>query len=83
MSGKIIEKIKRERWTTRAMEFLRRLLPLLGLYLDDLLFVAAGICFTAATGLAFGFSAALAVAGVCFLGYGIVVARARNGGDKQ
>lgn len=52
----------------------------LGLYLDDLLFVAAGICFTTSAGLAFGCSAALAVAGACCLGYGVVVARARNGG---
>lgn len=58
-------------------------LSLLALYLDDLLFVAAGVCFTAAAGLAFGRSAALAVAGVCLLAYGIVVARARNGGDDR
>lgn len=61
----------------------RRLLPLLGLYLDDLLFVAAGVCFTASAGLAFGCSAALAVAGACLLAFGIAVARARNGGDGR
>lgn len=55
----------------------------LGLYLDDLLFVAAGICFTAAAGLSFGCNAALAVSGACCLGYGIVVARARNRGDER
>ncbi len=55
------------------------LLALLGLYLDDLLLVAAGACFVAAAGRAFGESAALAVAGVCFLGYGVVVAKARKG----
>lgn len=80
MSRKTTEKIERGRRKGRVKEFLRRLLPLLGLYLDDLLFVAGGICLTASAGLAFGPSAALAVAGVCLLAYGIVVARARNGG---
>lgn len=67
----------------RVKAFLRWLLPLLGLYLDDLLFVAAGICFTVAAALAFGCSAAFAVAGLCLLGYGVVVARARGGGDSR
>lgn len=62
----------------RVKEALRRLLPWLGLYLDDLLMTAAGICFTASAGTAFGLSAALATAGVCLLGYGILVGRARN-----
>ena len=56
----------------------RRLLVLLGMYLDDLLLTAAGVCFTASAGFAFGRSAALAVAGACLLGYGILVGRARN-----
>lgn len=55
-----------------------RLLALLGLYLDDLLMAAAGVCFTASAATAFGVSAALAVAGACLLGYGILVGRARN-----
>ncbi len=63
---------------SRAEIFLRWLLPLLGLYLDDLLMTAAGICFTASAATAFGCSAALAVAGVCLLGYGVLVGRARN-----
>ncbi len=67
----------------RAERFLRWILPLLVLYLDDLLFVAAGVCFTVAAALAFGCSAAFAAAGLCLLGYGIVVARARDGGDSQ
>ena len=69
-------------WTlrTRARPLLLAFWRWLGLYLDDLLLIAAGVCFTAAAGLAFGTSAALAVAGTCCLGYGVVVARARRGG---
>ena len=55
-----------------------RLLASLALYLDDLLMAAAGVCFTASAATAFGLSAALAVAGVCLLGYGVLVGRARN-----
>ena len=66
------------RRSNRAEIFLRWLLPLLGLYLDDLLMTAAGVCFTASAATAFGCSAALAVAGVCLLGYGVLVGRARN-----
>ena len=77
------KKIERVRWADRAKKFWRWLLPLLGLYLDDLLMVAAGICFTVSAGLAFGRSAALAVAGVCLLAYSIVIARARGGGDGR
>ena len=67
----------------RMRKFSKWLLSLLGLYLDDLLMVAAGICFTAAAAVAFGLAAALAVAGACLLGYGIVIARARGGGDSR
>ena len=59
-----------------------RFLALLGLYLDDLLMVAAGVCFTTSAGMAFGCPAALAVAGACLLAYGIVVARSKGGGDR-
>lgn len=62
---------------------LERLLAFLTLYLDDLLYVAAGVCFTAAAGLALGVSAALAAAGVCLLGYSLAVARARGGGGDK
>lgn len=64
--------------TGRVRRALRRLLPWLGLYLDDLLIAAAGVCFTASAAIAFGISAALAMAGACLLGYGILVGRARN-----
>lgn len=77
------EKIQRETRIGRVKTFWLWLLPLLGLYLDDLLMLAAGVCFTASAGLAFGRSAALAVAGLCLLGYSVVVARARGGGDGR
>ena len=76
-----IEKTERECRLDRVKAFLRRLLPLLGLYLDDLLMVSAGICFTAAAAIAFGLAPSLTVAGFCLLGYCIVVARSRDGGD--
>lgn len=74
---------KRERtiWS-RARPLLASALGWLGLYLDDLLLIAAGVCFTSAAGRAFGASAALAVAGACCLGYGAVVARSRRGGGE-
>lgn len=64
----------------RARPLLAALLGWLGLYLDDLLLIAAGVCFTAAAGQAWGSSGGLAAAGACCLGYGVVVARARRGG---
>ena len=63
--------------------FWPRLLALLGLYLDDLLMVAAGMCFVASAALTFGLGAALATAGACLLAYSIVVARSRGGGDGK
>lgn len=64
----------------RARPLLLAFAAWLGLYLDDLLLIAAGVCFTSAAGLAFGTSAGLAAAGACCLGYGVVVARSRRGG---
>lgn len=74
---------KRERaiWT-RARPLLEAAFIWFGLYLDDLLLIAAGICFTTAAGRAFGESAAIAVAGCCCLGYGVVVARSKRGGGE-
>lgn len=70
--------MERVRPAERVKAALRRLLPWLELYLDDLLMLAAGVCFTVSAATAFGLSAALAVAGACLLGYGILVGRARN-----
>lgn len=74
--------MKKKTWNfwTRARPLLPVFLGWLGLYLDDLLLIAAGVCFTTAAGRAFGASAALTVAGACCLGYGVVVARSRRGG---
>lgn len=74
-----MKKRMRNFWT-RARPFWLAFAGRLGMYLDDLLLIAAGVCFTSAAGLAFGTSAALAMAGACCLGYGVVVARSRRGG---
>lgn len=74
-----MKKPKKTVWA-RARPLLTAFLSWLGLYLDDLLLVAAGVCFTTAAGQVWGSSGALAVAGGCCLGYGVVVARARRGG---
>ena len=74
--------MKKQVWNfwNRARPLLRACAGWLGLYLDDLLLIAAGVCFITAAGRAFGTSAGLAVAGACCLGYGVVVARSRRGG---
>lgn len=54
----------------------------IGLYLDDLLFLAAGVCFIRAAGMQWGDTAALAVAGVCCLAYALVIAMAKKGGGR-
>lgn len=74
---------ERDKKAQRPKERLRRLLALLGVYLDDLLMLAAGICFTVSAGTAFGCSAAFATAGACLAVYSIVVARAKGGGDSR
>jgi hypothetical protein len=54
----------------------KRLKALLGLYLDDLLFVTGSVCIVAAAALAFGCAAAFGVAGVCLIVAAVTVARA-------
>lgn len=76
-----MDKRKLTLWA-RARPLLAVALRWLGLYLDDLLLIAAGVCFTSAAGRAFGTSAAMAVAGACCLGYSVVVARSRRGGGE-
>lgn len=56
-----------------------RVVRTIGLYLDDCLFLSAGICFVRAAGQQWGHTSALAVAGVCCLVYAVVVARSRQG----
>lgn len=48
---------------------------LLGLYLDDLLMTAGGICLVAAAALRWGIAAGLASAGICLIVFSILVAR--------
>ena len=83
MSKREVKKAIPEGRGERVKVFWRWFLPLLGLYLDDLLIVTAGVCFTASAAIAFGVAMALAVAGICLLGYGIMVARSRGGGDGK
>jgi len=66
----------------RGRALLSRLVLLLGLYLDDLLMIAAGVCFTSSAALTFGCGAALAVAGACLLAYSVVVARSKGGDGR-
>lgn len=54
----------------------KKALALLGLYLDDLLLVSGGVCFTAAAALRWGAAAALAVCGGCLVAFSILIARA-------
>lgn len=54
----------------------------LGLYLDDLLLLAGGVCFVRAALDLGGRPAALTTAGVCLTAYAVVVARSRGGGRR-
>lgn len=64
---------------TRAIQAVVRYI---GLYLDDLLLIAAGVCLTKAAYEEFGQSAGFAAAGVCFAAYAFIVARSRGGGKS-
>lgn len=83
MSKGEVKKTAREDREERVKAFWHRFLPMLGLYLDDLLMVSAGVCFTASAAIAFGLAVALAVAGACLLAYSLVVARSRERGDGK
>ena len=61
---------------------LRRAARILALYLDDLLLISGGCCFTAAAWELGGRPGALAVGGLCLTAYAVVVARARRGGGR-
>ena len=54
----------------------KKALALLGLYLDDLLLVSGGVCFTAAAALRWGAAEALAVCGGCLAVFSFLIARA-------
>lgn len=60
-----------KRWKT----FRSKAVRLLGLYLDDLLMTAGGICLVTAAGLRWGIAAGLTASGVCLIVFSILVAR--------
>ena len=66
----------------RAVKGLRTAGRTLGLYLDDLLLLAGGVCFVQAAIDLGGRPAALVTAGVCLTVYAVVVARSRGGGRR-
>lgn len=63
----------------RAAPVLGKCAALLALYLDDLLMVGAGVCFTVAALELGGRPAGLLTAGACLLGYAVVIAKAGGG----
>lgn len=75
----------KETWSrllSRMGRGLRTAGRLLGLYLDDLLLLAGGVCFVRAAFDLGGRPVALVTAGVCLTVYAVVVARSRGGGRK-
>lgn len=70
------------RLRSRAARVIRAVVNVLGLYLDDLLLLAGGVCFVRAALDLGGRPAALVTAGVCLTVYAVVVARSR-GGDRR
>lgn len=65
------------------MKVVKAVVKALGLYLDDLLMLAGGICFVRAAGQRWGETGALAVAGICLVAYALVIARSRQGGGGR
>lgn len=66
----------------RTVRMIRAAVSVLGLYLDDLLLLAGGVCFVQAALDLGGRPAALVTAGVCLTAYAFMVARSR-GGDRR
>ena len=62
------------------MKAIKRLPAVLALDLDDLLLLAAGVCFTLAAAELWGRPAALLAAGACLAAGALLVARSRRGG---
>ena len=59
---------------------IKRVLSAVALYIDDMLLIAAGACFTLSAYESAGRAAALAAAGACFAVYALLIARSRRGG---
>lgn len=70
------------RLRSRTARVIRAAVNVLGLYLDDLLLLAGGVCFVRAALDLGGQPAALITAGVCLTAYAFMVARSR-GGDRR
>ena len=70
------------RLRSRTFRVTRAVVNVLGLYLDDLLLLAGGVCFVQAALDLGGRPAALVTAGVCLTVYAVVVARSRGGGRR-
>ncbi|OUN10224.1 hypothetical protein [Flavonifractor sp. An91] len=72
---------KKNFWPVLA-QVIRAAVGYLGLYLDDLLLIAAGVCLTAAAYEQYGKPAGFAAAGVCLAAYAFIIARSRGGGKS-
>lgn len=72
---------KKSIWSV-LLRVLRAVAGYLGLYLDDLLLISAGVCLTAAAYEQFGRPAGLTAAGICLAGYAFIIARSRGGGKR-
>lgn len=64
------------------LRVIRAVIGCLGLYLDDLLLIASGVCLTAAAYEQFGRPAGFAAAGACLAAYAFIIARSRGGGKQ-
>ena len=72
---------KKNFWPVLA-RVIRAAIGYLGLYLDDLLLIAAGVWLTAAAYEQYGKPAGFAAAGVCLAAYAFIIARSRGGGKS-
>ena len=70
---------KKNFWPGLA-QVIRSAIGYLGLYLDDLLLIAAGVCLTAAAYEQYGKPAGFAAAGVCLGAYAFIIRRSGGGG---
>ena len=74
--------MKHEKKQRKLLGSVKPVVLYLGLYLDDLLLIGAGICLVTAARDAFGRPAGFAAAGVCLAAYAFLIARSRGGGKS-